>query len=176
MISASDFATIRTHIELDTPVWFYFEGELFLDDQIEIKPKAKFKGFNCAVRKENNYITSYERVIFNKESLIDPIENNDVNFILQDVNNHLTAIHGRTTFSVAIPVNRISENYRAIEHFTFSFDNNNLNDVNLAWTRYSPPRIQDEVELGYRWVYCGYGVKLYTETDEIKEVLDCSAF
>ena len=162
MISADDFTTIRTSKQLEVPVWFYFDGQLFLDDGIEIKFKSNFKGFNCATRHENNYITSYEYVEFDND-LIDQIYNPSVNFVLPAVENHNCNIHGRTVFSINIPINRIAENYRALEAFTFSFDNNNLNDVTLAWTRYSEPRVEEEAELGYRWLYCGNGVKMLVE-------------
>jgi len=165
MISADDFATIRTSKQLETPVWFYFDGQLFLDDGIEIKFKSGFKGFNCATRHENNYITSYEYVEFDHD-LIDPIYNPSVNFVLPVVENHNCNIHGRTVFSINIPVNRIAENYRALESFTFSFNHNNLNDVTLAWSRYSEPRVESEAELGYRWLYCGNGVKTLVELTE----------
>lgn len=164
MISAETFTTIRTSKTLERPVWFAFEGQLFLDDGVEIKFKSNFSGFNCATRHKDNYITSYEYVEFDDE-LIDPIFNPPVNFVLPDVENHFCNIHGRTVFSVAIPVNRLSENYRALEHFTFSFDHNNLNDVTLAWTRYSEPRIESEKEMDYRWIYCGNGVKMLTEPE-----------
>lgn len=159
MISADDFTTIRTSAQIGRPVWFSFDGQLFLDDGIEIKHKTNFKGFNCATRHEDNYITSYEYVEFD-DNLIDPIFNPSVNFVLPDVENHNCNIHGKTVFSIAIPVNRLSEDYRALEHFCFTFDHNNLNDVTLAWTRYSEPRVEEEKELGYRWIYCANGVKM----------------
>ena len=160
MISADDFTTIRTCSQLNKPVYFYFDGQLFLDTGKGIIHKCNFSGYNCATRHEDNYITSYEEVKFS-DSLIDPILNTSVNFTLPDVENYNCNIHERTVFSVAIPVNRPDEDYFCLEHFTFSFNNNNFNDVTLAWTRYSEPRIEEEKELGYKWIYCGNGVKSY---------------
>lgn len=164
MITADTFADIRTSPEINTPIYFYFEGDLFLDNHKEIQKISTFKGFNCARRQENNFITSYEYVTLGGYKNSQPIYNNEVNFTLFNVPTHLNNSNNRTTFSVPIPVNR--DGYRALEHFSFSFNSYDYSDVTLAWTRYSEPRVEEEKALGYRWIYCGHGVKTFPAPKE----------
>ncbi len=157
-ISAKQMTTIRTCEQYDRNVYFYFEGKLFKDDNRSITLLSEFKGFNCAQRKSETEVHSWEYVAFQNDS-IKPIYNTSVNFEMGAVDGMILPNGGIGVIGIPIPVNR--DGYRAIEHFTFALDVYNADSVALAWSRYSEPRLELQKALGYRWFYAGHGFKTF---------------
>lgn len=165
-ISAKDMTTIRTCDQYDRNVYFFFKGSLYKDDNRSITLLSEFKGFNCAQRKSDIEVHSWEYVEFENDA-IDPIYNKEVNFEMGAVDG-LLAPDGHINILLPIPVNR--NGYRAIEQFDFTVINGDYplgSEVSLAWSRYSEPRLEVQKALGYRWFYAGHGYKtFYPPVDE----------
>jgi hypothetical protein len=169
VLSKESVTRIRTFKKLNIPVYFYFEGELFeYNNFTHVTEKlCNFKGFNCAVRKENFLIDSFEFVEFDGCG-IEPIFNPLVSFTMPD--NVESACFGceLETINFAVPVNR--EHYTALEHFAFTYPqysasgelNTEFADVNIAWTRFSDPKKQTYIEPQQdKWIYAAKGFKCF---------------
>ena len=162
-LTPEEVTSIRTCSQLNTPVYFYFEGDLFEYNNFTHTTEkiSSFIGFNCAVRKGTALVDSFEYVKFSLKD-IDAIYNEQVKFDMPYA--QAISYAGTLVFDFSFPVNR--ENYTALEHFTFScIDSTNLLDSNhfetkLGWTRFSDPKRKTYVEPQQdKWIYTAKGYK-----------------
>lgn len=155
LLKPEKLTTIRTAELPFVPVYFYFDGNLYEVLENEIKFVSYFRGFNVAQKVDNTRIVSKEYVDLGVE--LNPIENNHIQFEMGIAPFTPTGSLGRLV-DLPIPVNR--DDYTALEHFTFFYEEDNLNEVGLAWTRYG------SIHGEGNYIYCGKGYKFFEKHQE----------